>query len=438
MTTDISTKQRIWRYRIFAITWLAYAGFYLCRKNFSVVMPLLTEELGFSNTDFARVIFLYGLFYALGQFYNGFLSDRFGPRLIVTIGLVISIVANVLMGFGTTLMMFLILMCANGAGQSSGWSGTVKNMATWFRRTERGVVMGWWGTCYVLGGVIASAFATFVAVDLPLFPSLGWRRAFWAPAILLTIVGIGYALLTRNKPADAGLPPVDEEEEDREPSPGGGSGVPETTSKEIAFRILKNPVVWTLSIMYFFLKMTRYAFIFWLPKYMVERLGYAPGEAGYTSVLYELVGFTGAIMAGYASDKLFQSRRMPVGALMLFGLAIACFFHPRLAAQGRLGNAIGIAIIGIMTYGPDSLMAAAGATDAGSQRAAGFAVGFMNGVGSFGQMLSGYLVAYAADNYGWDSMFYCFTLFAAIGGCLLALRWNWVPPTATQQASPER
>ena len=161
MTTEISREQRMWRYRIFAVTWLAYAGFYLCRKNFSIAIPLLTQELGYTKMDFARVIFLYSLFYALGQFYNGFLSDRFGPRLIVSIGLLVSVFANVWMGFGTTLTMFLILQCINGTGQSTGWPGTVKNMATWFRRRERGVVMGWWTTCYVLGAVIATALATF-------------------------------------------------------------------------------------------------------------------------------------------------------------------------------------------------------------------------------------------------------------------------------------
>jgi OPA family sugar phosphate sensor protein UhpC-like MFS transporter len=83
MPAALTTRYRLWRYRIFAVLWLTYAGFYLCRKNFSIAMPLLSGDLGCTKDDFAIVLFLYSLFYALGQFYNGFLSDRFGPRLIV-------------------------------------------------------------------------------------------------------------------------------------------------------------------------------------------------------------------------------------------------------------------------------------------------------------------------------------------------------------------
>ncbi|MBN2315678.1 MAG: MFS transporter, partial [Sedimentisphaerales bacterium] len=138
MAMTLDKECRFWRYRIFALSWLAYGGFYLCRKNFSVAMPLLNQDLGFTKDHFAFVLFLYSLFYAMGQFYNGFLSDKFGPRLIVGIGLFLAVLANAFMGLGASLLIFGLLLCINGMGQSTGWSGTVKNMAPWFRRKERG------------------------------------------------------------------------------------------------------------------------------------------------------------------------------------------------------------------------------------------------------------------------------------------------------------
>jgi sugar phosphate permease len=85
MSEQLSQAQRSWRWRIFAVTWLAYAGFYLCRKNLSVTMPLLSEDLGYSNLQLANIFFGYSLLYALGQFGFGVLADRFGSRLIVTL-----------------------------------------------------------------------------------------------------------------------------------------------------------------------------------------------------------------------------------------------------------------------------------------------------------------------------------------------------------------
>ena len=559
MAITLTREYRFWRYRVFALSWLAYGGFYLCRKNFSIAMPLLNRDLGFTKDDFAMVLFFYGLFYALGQFYNGFLSDKFGPRLIVGIGLFLSVLANIFMGFGAALLVFGLLLCVNGTGQSTGWSGTVKNMAPWFRRKERGVVMSWWSTCYVIGAIAATGLATFVvthplllrASDLkepsglaiqlrdeqnslskylreqfssesrqllstydgtspvsetlhqamvtelnavlqgpwlydkqrfagiqlsertstnidnllkktseeqkkelkgrnriyfnrtlleetyPQKFKLKWRRSFRVPAVVLTLIALCFISFTRNKPTDVGLPEIEEENATDSESVGGAGISAELSSREILAIVLRNPVVWLISIMYFFTKMGRYALLFWLPLYMVDDLGYSLAEAGYTSILYEAAGFSGIIAAGYVSDKYFQARRMPVGALGMWGVAIACFFHPQLAAWSHLGNAIGISLIGFFTYGPDALMSGAAAIDTGSPKAAGLAAGVINGVGSLGQMVSGFIVAYIARTLGWDSLFYFFVAIAAVAGCLLAVKWNWVPEAQKKAAEKE-
>jgi OPA family glycerol-3-phosphate transporter-like MFS transporter len=433
MEQPLTIEQRHWRYRIFVITWFAYAGFYLCRKNFSVVMPLLQHELGDTNMQLAGVIFGYSCSYTIGQFCSGILSDFFGPRKVVGIGMFVVAVSNILMGFQTSLSAFFILGCLNGAGQSTGWSGLVKNMACWFRQKERGVVMAWWGTNYALGGFVATILATFVVTQHH-FHQWGWRRGFWAPAVLLCIVAMGYVLLVRNYPSDARLPAIEED------SSADTTEVVEAPtqvktgrarlSTSILLKLLEDKTIWVISATYFFLKLTRYAFLFWLPIYMTEHLHFSVSEAGYTSSLYELVGFSGAIIAGYASDKLVQSRRFPVGALMMWGLALAVLIHPSLAKHGHLGNAVGISLIGIMTYGPDSLMSGAAAQDVGSQRGAATAAGLIDGVGSIGQIFSPYVVAFVTEKYGWDALFYLFIAFALIGGCLLTTKWNYKPSDA--------
>jgi sugar phosphate permease len=173
--------------------------------------------------------------------------------------------------------------------------------------------------------------------------------------------------------------------------------------------------------------MTRYSFLFWLPLYMTQHLGYALSDAGYTSSLYELVGFVGAIIAGYASEKLFQSRRFPVGVLMLGGLALASLFQPFLAARGHAYNALGISIIGIMTYGVDTLMSGAAAQDVGSAKAAATASGFIDGVGHLGEIISPFLVAGITSRFGWDVLFYIFVAFALAGSAFLVPYWNYIP-----------
>ena len=421
----LSSSQKAWRTRIFALTWLAYAGFYLCRKNLSVTMPLMSVEQHYSKLQLANIIFGYSLLYATGQFVFGVLADKFGSRIVVTLGLCTAVLSNFLLGFSTSANMLILFACINGAGQSAGWPGLVKNMASWFRHGERGVVMAWWTTNYVVGGFVGTLFATFVVTCSWLFPELGWRRGFWIPAAALMVIAIIFFALVRNRPSEAGIPDIVENDgalaSNRKDTYGQGEFA---RTLRTYLQMLGDWEVWVVAIGALFSKVTRYSFMFWLPLYLAEHLNYSAREAGNTSSLFELAGFGGALLGGYISDKFMQSRRLPVAAIMMWGLALACWVHPTLAGFGKLGVALSICLIGIMNYGPDTLMQGAASQDVGAKWGVGTASGFVDGVSSVGQMLSAYLVAQIAEHYGWDRLFYVFVALAFTGGCIMASRWR--------------
>ncbi len=408
-----------WRFRIFAVTWLGYAGFYFCRKNFAVTMPILIDELGYTKNDMAMVLTVYSFTYMVGQFISGYMSDRWGPRLIVSTGLIIAVVANFTMGMYGSLLAFVFLMGVNGLGQSTGWSGLIKNMTPWFRSNERGVVMSWWSTCYVIGAFLATVFATYWATNETILVEWGWRRAYIIPAVVLAVIFLLYATFTRNRPQDVGLPILVKEAED----------TVSTKSKSEQYHIIKKLVskseLWVAAFIYFVLKLIRYVFLFWLPMYMVEALNYSSQESGYLSSIYELVGFFGVIAAGYISDYLLNSKRFPVIAVMLFMMAIVCFIQPLIADLGMVAVGINIGLIGIMTYGPDSMLGGALAMDIGGKKGAAMAAGIINGVGSAGQLLSPFIAAYFSEKLGWDALFYGFVVLGLIGAGLAVSKWNF-------------
>lgn len=416
MAKTISPEMKRWRLQIFSVTWLAYFGMYFCRKNFSVVMPVLSRELHTSKDEFAVVITVYSLMYMIGQFLNGYLSDRHGPRLIVGIGLLLSVISNLMMGWMGTVGSFLFLMGLNGFGQSSGWSGLIKNLTPWFKKKERGVVMSYWTTCYVIGGMAATAFATYWLSNQIIMANLSWRRAFLAPSILLLLISLVYILMARNSPTDVNL-------ESFEKSTDTLKGKRKEKTAQLA--VLKNGAVWIAAIMYFFVKFTRYAFLFWLPLYLSEALKYSDQQAGYTSIAYEAFGFFGILAAGYASDYLFKSRRFPISSIMLFCLAFVLYMQPHLSPLGIVPTIVSIGLIGFFTYGPDSIMSGAAAMDFGKNHGAALAAGVINGVGSAGQLLSPVAVAYVSGKYGWDALFGLFVIVTLIAAILLILKWNY-------------
>lgn len=426
MTPDLQllgTAQRHWRWRIFAITWLAYAGFYLCRKNLSVVIPLMASDRGYTNLQLADVLFGFSLLYALGQFGFGLLADRYGSRAVVALGLLLAVTSNLLMGWAPSVFWLTLLACVNGAGQSAGWPGLVKNMAPWFLRRERGVVMAWWTTNYVVGGVVGTVFATFVVTSPSLAPHWGWRRGFWIPALALLLVTLAYVAFARNRPSDAGLPQIVPNDGEKPPPPTDPTS-PGRSRFPIESRMLLDWELWTVALGAMLCKITRYSFLFWLPLYLTQHRNYGPAEAGYTSSLFELCGFGGALLGGYVSDKVMQSRRLPVAALMMLGLGVACWVHPAFAGLGRLGVAFSIGLIGVMNYGPDTLLQGATSQDIGARWGVGKTSGFIDGVSSVGQLFSAYLVGYIADKHGWDAVFYGLVLVSFLGGAILATRWK--------------
>ena len=98
MQKHIGTLKR-WRVQIFAITWLAYAAFYFTRKAFSVAKLGIGEDPTFhlDKMAMANLDGLYLAAYAVGQFTWGILADRYGPRVVVFGGLLISALAALVM-----------------------------------------------------------------------------------------------------------------------------------------------------------------------------------------------------------------------------------------------------------------------------------------------------------------------------------------------------
>src|SRR2546430_2533652 len=104
MAAERNPRYERWRWQIFSVTWLAYAGFYLTRKTFSVAKNELKkpEVMGMTRGDMSWIDGANSVAYALGQFLFGTLGDKLGTRAIILAGMLASVVASIVMGFSTT------------------------------------------------------------------------------------------------------------------------------------------------------------------------------------------------------------------------------------------------------------------------------------------------------------------------------------------------
>ncbi len=399
--------------------WLLYAGYYLCRKNYPVAQPVIMKEFGWNEHDVGLIITSYLTMYAAGQFISGPLGDRFGARKIIVIGLSLSVLANLLFPAASSILVMAILMGMNGLAQSTGWPNSMKTMSSWFTINERGRIMAWWGTNYQAGDLVSTGLAAFI------ISFATWREAFWIPAIGLGVVGAVFLWGQRNRPEDVGLPSLTQylkSESDAGKKNNESSVEEEYSLENILKEVLWNKYIWNLGFSYFFLKLVRYTFLFWLSTYLVKVLGFRPDSAGYMSAIFPLAGFLGTVAAGYSSDKFFSARRGPVSVIMLSLLVIAIYGYSLFAGHPILGPLF-LGLIGFSTFGPDTLISATAAMDFGSRKASSTGAGFINGLGSIGAALSGVLVAGISVELGWSAVFYF--LMAVTVACLILQIFMW-------------
>lgn len=421
-----------WRWQVFGVTWLAYAGFYLTRKSFSVAKNELKkpEVMGLSKADMAWIDGANSVTYALGQFLFGSLGDKFGTRMIILIGMLASVTTALAMGLGNSVLVLGVLFGIQGLCQSSGWAPLAKNVGEFFSQRERGTIMGFWCTNYALGGFLASSLAGVAA------EKLGWRFAFFVPAGGLFIIWLLFLIFQRNRPEDVGLPPI----EQYHGEPEVVIDVRETPAEEpegswkVVGEVLRNRMVWLLALVYFLVKPTRYLFLTWSPVYVNELLGTGTASSGLLGSLFDLAGPVGTLAGGIISDRAFKSRRMPVCVLALFGTALAMVTF-RFLPHSRLAVGAGMFVIGFLIFIPDSLVSGAATIDFGTKKGASTASGLVNGFGSIGQIFGVTLPGWAGLVVGpgqdiWDPIFLWLGVALALAGLLLMPQWNRLPSTA--------
>ncbi len=387
-----------------ALLVVGYSGYYLCRSNLSVAMPMIADELSASGIDPGAAkaslgsVASIGIFaYALGKFFSGPLADRVGGRRNFLGGMAGAIGFTLLFALGGTPSWFLVAWCGNRLAQSLGWAGMVKIIARWFSPTTYGSAMAAVSLSYLFGDAAARSFLGWL-IEL----GLGWRGLFVASAGVLASIGLACMVFLRESPPAAGSEGLDGDLDragaliEAEPIPGEG----------MIGRLLRSPAFWVVCFLSLGVTLLRETFNTWTPTYFVEQVGLSKSAAARASALFPLAGGASVLLAGFASDRLGRPGR---GAILLLGLALAggalavlglCDFGGSTLAPIALVTAVAFFLIG-----PYSYLAGAIALDFGGRKGGATASGLIDGIGYLGGVLAGRGMADLALSRGWSGAF---------------------------------
>ncbi|NBT85557.1 MAG: MFS transporter, partial [Alphaproteobacteria bacterium] len=86
-TQDNVKRYSYWRLRMMYSMMIGYAGFYLVRQNFTMAIPSMQSDLGYSKTQIGVIISVAAVVYGIGKGVSGLLGDRSNARYLMTFGL---------------------------------------------------------------------------------------------------------------------------------------------------------------------------------------------------------------------------------------------------------------------------------------------------------------------------------------------------------------
>lgn len=413
----VKNSYHYWRIRTFYSMYIGYAFFYFTRKSYTFAMPAMQEHLGMDKFQLGLLATILSVTYGASKFLSGILGDKSNPRYFMSIGLILTGIFNICFGASSFLSAFAVFWGLNGWFQGWGWPGCAKLLTHWYSQSERGRWWSVWNTSHNLGGAI---IPIVVAACVEQF---GWRSAMYFPGVIC--IGIGFFLMNRlrDTPQSLGLPPI--ERFKKEPSEiGKKSTKAELSVKEILWGyVLKNKYVWILAISYFFIYVVRTALNDWSMLYLKEVRGYSTLIAGSCIVWFEIGGFVGSLAAGWSSDILFKSKRMPVNVLFTMGVLLSILGFRLASGYSPLLDSGYLFLFGFFIFGPQMLIGVA-CTELSHKKAAATSTGFAGCFAYLGAAASGGPLGAITHAWGWDSFFMVLIACSAIAIIMMLPLWS--------------
>lgn len=352
------------------------------RMSYTLILPAMKDGLHFSYSELGLLGTGNFIGYLVMAIIGGFLAARFGPRIVITLALVLMGVTMILTGLAESFAFAFGARLLTGLGNGAAYVPAMALGSAWFSVQRRGFATG-----IVSGGIGGGTMIAGLVVPLILsaYGTEGWRFAWYYLGTAVLAISIVAGLVIRNRPENLGLRQIGAQPEVSGNAPKPPSGLMNWSA------IYKMKSVWYLGTVYFLYGFSYIIYMTFFAAYLCREMGMTSGEAGR---LWALVGglsiFCGIIWGGL-SDKLGRARGAAI-AYMALALSYAIFA----LLQVKLGFYLSAIVFGLTAWSIPTIMAAT-AGDYVGPRLAPAGLGFITLFFGIGQALGPWIGGYLAD-----------------------------------------
>lgn len=440
--------------RVFFVMITLYTFYFTCNNNLGVAADRIQQSFDLSNATFGILFTIFTLGFGLGQFFSGYLGDRYSPKLLMFLGAIGATAANIGFGLSSGMKPFAIFWAINAVSLSMGWSPGCSVLFRWIPQKRWGLFMGLFDAFAFLGGIIIYPVAGFAITFL------SWRAAFFLPALLLLMWSVVFCIYVKDTPQQYGFTvewehsgvsdvkdpaPASEDVKDsaKDPAPGSGDAK-DSASDTVCLRdyadVMKHPAILLTALATICSQFVRWGLVNWIVKILitpcsVDASGLAESAGGGLFAGSQSGGFGMALMAatiaasamhwggaffsialGHISDTVFHGSRWQT-ILMGFlvstaGLLIIYFWGLRILMLPG-----GVVILGALLFFAGGCIQGVQAPlfnlpgDILGTRLGGTGVGIVNGWSYLGASFAGISLGAMMDAFGLTS---CLLLMAGI------------------------
>ena len=403
---------------------------YLDRVNISIAGGSIADAYHLNDVQLGKVFSAMLVGYALFQTVGGRLADRFGPRRVLTLGVVwwgifTALTALVPARLEGALLLFMAVRFLLGAGEAVIYPSANQFIARWIPVSERGLANGW-----IFAGVGAGAGLTPPFITYLMF-HYGWRSSFWVCAVVGFIAGGLWYIAARDTPAEH--PDVSASELVTIQS---GLSIAKSGSDPFDPKPDKAPIPWTqvvqnrevlaVTLSYFCYGYVGWLFFSWFYRYLAKVRGLDLKASAFYSMLPFLAMLVGCLVGGIVNDRLtkWHGPRMGRCGVAAFALVLAAVFIACGAQvhSARLASVVLAGGAGALYLSQSSFWSVT--ADIAGQ-SSGFVSGFMNTGNQIGAAITATLTPWIAAQFNWTASFAVAAVLCLLG----AVCWLIVDPT---------
>jgi sugar phosphate permease len=411
------------RWYILGLICLMYLITYLDRVIISNTAPEIRTEYGFDQKTMGWIFSSFVLAYALFQVPGGWLSERFGPRAVLTSLVAYWSLMTAAVGLATSSLSFMALLFLLGMGEAGAFPGATRAMQLWYPRRERGFCQGFTHSASRLGAAVAPPIITAIIAVF------GWRWAFYLCGAVGVLWSVAWYVSYRNLPEDHPIVGAAELEYIRGRDETGklNPAATEKRPKVPWSTLISSPNMWAIMCAYFTYIYCLYIFLAWLPSYLVGARHLGAEEARLMTALPLSAMVIGNTVGGLATDWLLHqtgNTRFARRSVAIVGMLGSATFLVLAALTADAYTAVYFLTAGAFflecTIGPSWSVP----MDTGGKYS-GTVSGMMNMAGNFGGALSPSVFGYLANSGYWHAQFYISAVLLALGAAIWAF---WLDP----------